>query len=186
MGTHEEKPAGGGIPQAGYGVAADTANHSPSRARAEVLDATLRQRWPHLFAELIRPLAVEMREPIATTLALDDARLRALRAVLGRHTHRTAYLEAVIEGRPRVDLDGNDAGIPEERHVAYATEALARKAAQREGKASPAVPKPASKPAAKPLAPKPAPQPRLLVERKKPVVVIKKRRAIGKGGAPCA
>jgi sRNA-binding protein len=185
MDTHE-KPAGGGIPQAGYGVAADTTKHSPSRARVEALAATLCERWPHLLTEPLRPLAVGIRDPIAAALDLDDVGLRALKAVLGRHTHRTAYLEAVIEGRPRIGLDGNDAGIPEERHVTYATEALARKAALREGKASPAVPKPASKPAAKPLAPKPAPQPRLLVERKKPVVVIKKRRAIGKGGAPCA
>lgn len=199
MDTHE-KPAGGGIPQAGCGIAADVANHSPFRARAEALTTTLRERWPHLFAEPVRPLAVGIFGSIAEALALDAAGLRALKAVLGRHTHRTAYLEAVIERRPRIDLNGNDAGAPEARHIEHAREALADKAARREAKAQAAANKAAriaasalraqakaqrkaaaTLPAVPKPAPKPAPQARLLVARTKPTVIVRKRRRIEGG-----
>ena len=201
MDTHE-KPAGGGIPQAGCGVAGDTANHSPSRARIEALAATLCERWPALFTEPLRPLAVGTCERIEAALGLDDAGRRALRDILARHTNRAAYHQGVIEGRERIGLDGSDAGAPESRHIEHAREALAEMAARREAKAQAAASKAARIAAAalraqakvqrkaqaanflkvpKP-SPRPEPQARLLVERKKPVVIIKKRRVVEKGG----
>jgi hypothetical protein len=92
--------------------------------------AVLRDRWPSLFTAPV-PLAIGIERKIQQFLG--DARLSKarLRRVLHCWTRRTGYLAVIAEGRCRQDLDGSDAGEPEEAHRAYARELIAERLAKR-------------------------------------------------------
>ena len=108
----------------------------------------LEKHMPH------RPLKVGIAPDIQA--ALPDLDRRALFVALKVYTHRLVYLQAVVVGAERVDLDGKPAGqviASEAEHaVAVLAEILAQRQAQRTAAAVPA--KPASVPIlAPPLAP---------------------------------
>lgn len=101
--------------------------------RRQELDGTLaalRDRWPALFTAPV-PLAIGIERKIQQTLG--EARFPKVRLRRALHcwTHRTGYLVAIAEGRRRQDLDGSDAGKPEEAHCAYARELVAERLAKR-------------------------------------------------------
>jgi len=92
--------------------------------------AVLCDRWPSLFTAPV-PLAIGIERKIQQFLG--DARLPKARLRYALHcwTRRTGYLAAIAEGRCRQDLDGSDAGEPEEAHRAYARELIAERLAKR-------------------------------------------------------
>lgn len=101
--------------------------------RRQELDETLamlRDRWPALFTAPV-PLAIGIERKIQQSLG--DTRLPKVRLRRALHcwTHRTGYLAVVAEGRCRQDLDGSDAGEPEEAHRTYARELVAERRAKR-------------------------------------------------------
>lgn len=86
------------------------------RRRAERTNAfiqTLIQRYPQCFcAERanIRPLAIGIEKAIRTSLDADDTAEPTpswlIRQALARYTRAPAYLEAIIAGADRIDLNG--------------------------------------------------------------------------------
>jgi len=101
--------------------------------RRQELDETLAvlcDRWPSLFTAPV-PLAIGIERKIQQFLG--DARISKMRLRRALHcwTRRTGYLAAIAEGRCRQDLDGSDAGEPEEAHRAYARELIAERLAKR-------------------------------------------------------
>ena len=100
--------------------------------RRQELDETLaalRDRWPALFTAPV-PLAIGIERKIQQ--ALGEARFSKLRLRRALHcwTRRTGYLAAIAEGRRRQDLDGSDAGEPEEAHRVHAREMVAERRAK--------------------------------------------------------
>ena len=100
--------------------------------RRQELDETLamlRERWPALFAAPV-PLAIGIERKIQHSLG--EARLPKMRLRRALHcwTRRTGYLYAIAEGRHRQDLDGSDAGEPDEGHRVYARELIAERLAK--------------------------------------------------------
>src|SRR5689334_25434062 len=76
---------------------------------AEVLKATLIERYPHLFAvDPPRPLASGIHRVLAEQTG---APMPVLRLALARLTRRKAYLAALAAGGPRYDIDGKLAGV---------------------------------------------------------------------------
>lgn len=101
--------------------------------RRQELDETLavlRGHWPALFTAPV-PLAIGIERRIQQ--ALGEARFPKMRLRRALHcwTRRTGYLAALTEGQHRQDLDGADAGEPEEVHRAYARELIAERQAKR-------------------------------------------------------
>ena len=129
--------------------------------RKEKIDAALSrlaEQFPKTFVTEKhmphRPLKVGVAADIQA--ALPDLDRRALGVALKVYTHRIVYLQAVVVGAERVDLDGNPTGqvtASEAGHVvAVLAGVLAQRQAQRTAAAVPA--KPASVPIlAPPLAP---------------------------------
>ena len=105
----------------------------------------LEKHLPH------RPLKVGIAADIRA--ALPDLDRRALGVALKVYTHRIVYLQAVVVGADRVDLDGNPAGqvtTSEAGHaIAVLVGILAQRQAQRSAVAAPS--KPATAPIASPL-----------------------------------
>jgi ProP effector len=79
----------------------------------------------------------------------------ALRAVLNTYTRRVMYLEAMVAGAARIDLDGNPAGEVTARDAEYAATKLAWILASREAAAVAAKGRERVKPAAVPPSPAP-------------------------------
>lgn len=79
----------------------------PERPSGELLKR-LRKRWPKCFGGY-RPLKIGIREDILATpdLGLDAVEVRC---VLGAYVRRARYLERMVVGAPRIDLDGNAVG----------------------------------------------------------------------------
>ena len=97
-------------------------------ARNEAIRAVLQEimaRWPRTFAPHpvpVRPLARGLVQVIAAQLPAVSKRM-VHQAISFWHQHRkTPYLQAVIAGGPRYDLDGNPQGevTPEEQERARA------------------------------------------------------------------
>jgi len=135
------------------------------RARVDALLAELRERFPDAFpADLsrVRPLAMGVR---ATLEAAGIAGRTPLHRVLWLWTRTPAYLTALAEGRPRVNLDGSDAGAVAPEHQAQAAERLEKLRAKAERKAAAA-----AVPVPEPAAPIPEPAPaRPVLSLKKPL-----------------
>src|SRR5689334_2571204 len=76
---------------------------------AEVLKATLIERYPHLFAvDPPRPLASGIHRVLAEQTG---APMPVLKLALAKLTRRNAYLAALSAGGPRYDIDGKLAGV---------------------------------------------------------------------------
>src|SRR6185312_4624413 len=76
---------------------------------AEVLKATLIERYPHLFAvDPPRPLASGIHRVLAEQTGTP---MRVLRVALAKLTRRNAYLAALGAGGPRYDVDGRPSGV---------------------------------------------------------------------------
>ncbi len=97
---------------------ANTPNQKRRRAERtrEFLDQ-LGERFPDCFPvqrDALRPLAVGVQEQLRAALAEDPAFEETpnwlIKQALARHTRSPAYLEAIIAGRNRLNLDGSDAG----------------------------------------------------------------------------
>lgn len=100
--------------------------------RRQELDETLaalRDRWPALFTAPV-PLAIGIERKIQQALGEDRFSKLRLRRALHCWTRRTGYLVTIAEGRRRRDLDGSDAGEPEEAHRAHAREMVAERRAK--------------------------------------------------------
>ena len=88
----------------------------------------LEKHLPH------RPLKVGIAADIRA--ALPDLDRRALGVALKVYTHRIVYLQAIVVGADRVDLDGNPAGQVTASEAEYAAAVLAGIMAQRVAKRS--------------------------------------------------
>jgi sRNA-binding protein len=99
--------------------------------RAERIVATqavfkeLMERWPQTFAPHpvpIRPLARGIAKMIAAQLPKSSRWLVHQAIAFWQRQRKTAYLQALIAGGPRYDLDGNPQGevTPEEQERARA------------------------------------------------------------------
>ena len=138
------------------------------RARVDALLAELRERFPDAFpADLsrVRPLAMGVR---ATLEAAGIAGRTPLHRVLWLWTRQSAYLAALAEDRPRINLDGTDAGPVAPEHQAAAAAWLEKLRAKAERKAAATAAAPSAAPAPEPV-PEPAP-----VAPARPVLSLKK------------
>ena len=107
-------------------------SENQKQRRAERTRAFLEQlmeRYPDCFSnspEAIRPLAIGIQHAIRADLVADPDQDEPpgwlVRQALARYTRQPAYLDATIEGRNRVNLDGSDAGAVTDEAVAYAQE----------------------------------------------------------------
>ena len=136
------------------------------RGQTEAALIALQAAFPAAFPTdpaAVRPLALRVRERIEATGTVPSR--TTLHRVLWRWTRTPAYLTALAEGRPRVNLDGSDAGAVAPEHQAQAAERLEKLRAKAERKAAAAaVPVPES---AAPI-PEPAPA-RPVLSLKKPL-----------------
>ena len=116
--------------------------------------ASLQAAFPLAFQTdpaAVRPLALRVRERIEATGTVPSR--TTLHRVLWRWTRTPAYLTALAEGRPRVNLDGSDAGAVAPEHQAAAAawlEKLRAKAGRVSAVVTPVVP---AAPAPEPVAP---------------------------------
>ena len=92
-----------------------------------------------------RPLKVGIAADIRERCEELDPRVLAV--ALRAYTHRIVYLQSLVVGAARIDLDGNPAGDVNASQAGYAAvvlaEILARRGAQRSAAAAPAKPAPA-------------------------------------------
>ena len=106
----------------------------------------LRARWPDLFG-VHTPLATGIARAIQTELG--EARLpaQALSRALHWWTQAPSYLVVVAAGRMRRNLDGTEAGVPDEVQREAAAEALRQHALRRAAaERKPQRPKPSTAP----------------------------------------
>lgn len=112
------KPAPAPEPAAQQKAAAATAAarqeaNRARRAQANDLIEVLRARWPLAFSVPRPPLAIGIDKEIRAALgeAIDQA---PLRLAIGSWVQRVDYLEAVVRGEPRRNLDGTPGDEPSE------------------------------------------------------------------------
>lgn len=136
------------------------------RSQTEAALIALQTLFPAAFPTdpaAVRPLALRVRERIEATGTVPSR--TTLHRVLWRWTRTPAYLTALAEGRPRVNLDGSDAGAVAPEHQAQAAERLEKLRAKAERKAAAA-----AVPVPEPAAPMPEPAPaRPVLSLKKPL-----------------
>jgi sRNA-binding protein len=92
------------------------------RPNRELL-AVLRQRWPNCFKDH-RPLKLGIHHDILATLpdlGLDQVEVER---ALANYTRKLPYLEQMLEGTPRIDLDGHVVGAVTAAHAAGAQSCL--------------------------------------------------------------
>ena len=119
--------------------------------------ARLAEAFPQTFVlERHRP-----HRPLKVGIAADirarcpAVERRVLSVVLSVYTRRVMYLQSLVEGAARVDLDGKAAGTVTARDAEYAAARLAGILASREAKRAVAVVAKDAAPAVKPPAPPP-------------------------------
>ena len=119
--------------------------------------ARLAEAFPQTFVlEKHRP-----HRPLKVGIAADirarcpAVERRVLSVVLSVYTRRVMYLQSLVEGAARVDLDGNPAGEVTARDAEYAAAKLAKTLASREAAAVAAKDGERVKPAAIPPSPAP-------------------------------
>ena len=136
------------------------------RGQTEAALIALQAAFPAAFPTdpaAVRPLALRVREAIEASGTVPSR--TTLHRVLWRWTRTPAYLTALAEGRPRVNLDGSDAGAVAPEHQAQAAERLEKLRAKAERKAAAA-----AVPVPEPAAPMPEPAPaRPVLSLKKPL-----------------
>ena len=92
---------------------------------AEVLKATLIDRYPHLFSpEAPKPLASGIHRILQQQTG---APMPVLKLALAKLTRRNAYLAALGAGGPRYDIDGRTSGMISPDDQQAAAEALQRR-----------------------------------------------------------
>jgi sRNA-binding protein len=106
---------------------------SPPGSSAADCAQQLRRLFPALFDGPPRPLKLRIQADIQQRAPGTFAR-KALSAFLHRHTGSTAYLNALVRGSSRLDLDGQPAGEISEEHRQAAREELARRRANHEAR----------------------------------------------------
>ena len=112
-------------------------------AEARELLGRLAERYPECFTRdrgKVRPLAIGMQQKLRGELA-EDPELSQIspgwkvRQALAIYTRSPAYLTAIVEKRPRINLDGSEAGevtAEEQQHAKERLEEMnARRAARR-------------------------------------------------------
>jgi ProP effector len=88
--------------------------------------ALLAERYPNVFAiqlERVRPLAVGICQTLR--LFAPDIPSQQLRAALKAYCRHGSYLRAMVEGAPRIDLDGAPSGVVTGDAARHAAERLA-------------------------------------------------------------
>lgn len=96
-------------------------------AQARDLLSRLAERYPACFtrdADQVRPLAIgiqqKLRAELAETPDFENTPGWQLRQALAIYTRSLDYLKAIIEQRPRINLDGSVAGEVTEQEQAHA------------------------------------------------------------------
>jgi sRNA-binding protein len=94
--------------------------------------ADWRTRWPAVFTKPT-PLAVGISRAIEAVLQAEDKALdgKSMGITLHHWTKQNAYLQAVVRGEMRRNLDGSEAGVPDEAAREYAQKVLTERAARR-------------------------------------------------------
>jgi ProP effector len=114
-------------------------------AQARIFLGRLAERYPACFTrdrDRLRPLAIGIQQKLRAELAEDpdwkDTPGWQVRQALAIYTRSPAYLSAIVEGRPRINLDGSTAGEVTEQERAHARtrldEIMAKRAARRPGR----------------------------------------------------
>lgn len=96
----------------------NTPNQKRRRAeRTRELVGELMRRFPasfHAERDKVRPLAIGIQEHLRAAMnadpAFEDTPNWLIKQALARYTHSPAYLEAIVAGHNRINLDGSDAG----------------------------------------------------------------------------
>jgi len=91
--------------------------------------ALLRARWPALFTTPM-PLATGIARAIRAELGDVEVPTAGLSRALHYWTNAPGYLAAVAAGEVRRNLDGTEAGAPDEAQRQFATETMEQRAAQ--------------------------------------------------------
>ncbi len=91
--------------------------------------AMLRTRWPRLFTTPV-PLAVGVTRAIRAELGEGLVPVAGLSRALHYWTNASDYLAAIAMGEVRRNLDGTEAGAPDEAQRRFASESMERRAAQ--------------------------------------------------------
>jgi sRNA-binding protein len=94
--------------------------------------ADWRARWPAVFTKPT-PLAIGISKHITAVLQAEDKALdrKSMGITLHHWTMQYAYLQAVVRGEVRRNLDGSEAGVPDEAAREYAQTVLTERAARR-------------------------------------------------------
>ena len=110
------------------GAAAADRNSDRVRLRERIPEilADWRERWPAVFTTPT-PLAVGISRQIKDQLGTRCPPRREFGSALHQWTNRTAYLRAVIRGDVRHNLDGSEAGVPDEDTRERARQLLAER-----------------------------------------------------------
>ena len=102
-----------------------------ARFRRHLANLDSRLRFPNAFREPPAPLKVGIGRDLADAMIAADGEYGPadLRAFLRWWTGRVDYLQAVADGRPRVDLAGRPVALPTTAERAHAAAKLAVRAA---------------------------------------------------------
>ncbi len=91
--------------------------------------ALLRARWPALFTTPV-PLATGIARAIRAEVGYVKAPTAGLGRALHHWTNAPGYLAAVAAGETRRNLDGTEAGAPDEAQWRFVAETMGQRAAQ--------------------------------------------------------
>lgn len=91
--------------------------------------ALLRARWPALFTTPV-PLATGIARAIRVELGYVEVPTAGLGRALHYWTNAPGYLAAVAAGEARRNLEGTEAGAPDEAQRRFATEIMEQRAAR--------------------------------------------------------
>lgn len=91
--------------------------------------AMFRARWPALFSTPV-PLATGIARAIRAELDYAEVPTAGLGRALHHWTNAPGYLAAVAAGEMRCNLDGTEAGAPDEAQRQFAIEIMEQRAAQ--------------------------------------------------------
>ena len=92
--------------------------------------AMLRARWPALFTTPV-PLAVGVMRAVRAELGEGSVPVAGLSRALHYWTNAPGYLAAIAAGGMRRNLDGTEAGVPDEAQRRFAGETMERHTARR-------------------------------------------------------
>jgi sRNA-binding protein len=107
------------------------ASRSPWPPWIETILADWRRRWPVVFSRPV-PLAVGTSRHIKEALRAEGKAIdrKAIGVALHRWTTQGAYLRAIVRGEIRRNLDGSEAGVPDDAARQYAQTLLDERAAR--------------------------------------------------------